>query len=197
MHETDGRRHTKALVGLKMAKFDSRPLKWTDILGRFEAHSHQTHTHNTLGLIGALQDRGWIFWPEGSSQRQRWDEGCAELWSFLNRLGTRRDLEKQDLATAMREFIQEFEHTTGRMYQMLYGEVEDPDNDPNIAELFDWFNFTFRSAIYALLSGWIDDKQDHFLVTARINLTTGETSQERSGTPMRVPKKYRHTTRRL
>ena len=180
-----------------MPKFHSRPLQWTDVLGRFEAHSHQTHTHNTLGLIGALQDRGRTFWPEESSQRQRWDDGCAELLNFLNKLGTRRDLAKQDLATAMREFIQEFEHTTGRMHQMLYGEVEDPDNDPRITEVFDWFNFTFRSAVYALLSGWIDDKQDHFLVTTHINLTTGETSQEWSGTAMKVPKKYRHATKRV
>ena len=75
-------------------------------------------------------------------------------------------MEKQDLATAMREFIQEFEHTTGRMYQMLYGAVENPDDDPRVAEVFDWFNFVFRSAIYALLSGWIGDKQDDY----RINL---------------------------
>ena len=180
-----------------MAKYDSRPLQWTDILGRFEAHSHQTHTHNTLGLIGALQDRSRTFWPEESPQRQRWDEGCDELWSFLNRLGTRRDLENQDLATAMREFIQEFEHTTGRMYQMMYGAVEDPDDNVDITEVFDWFNFTFRSAMYALLSGWIDDKQDDFLVTTCINFTTGETSQEWSGTAMKVPKKYRSATKRL
>ena len=58
----------------------------------------------------------------------------------------------------MREFIQEFEHTTGRMYQMLYGAVEDPEDNQDIADVFDWFNFVFRSAIYALLSGWIADK---------------------------------------
>ena len=180
-----------------MARFDERPLQWTDIVGRFEAHSHQTHTHNTLGLIGALKDLGRTFWPDGSDQLRRWEEGCAELWSFLNRLGLRRDLNKQDLATVMREFIQEFEHTTERMYQMLYGEIPDSKDDQKIAEVFDWFNFVFKSAIYALLSAWIEDKQDHFAITTTINLTTGETSQERTGTEMTVPKKYRRATKRL
>ena len=117
-------------------------------------------------MVGGLQDRGREFWPNGSSQLCRWEKGCDTLRSFLNRLGARRDLDKQDLATAMREFIQEFEHTTGRLYQMLYGAVENPDDDPRVAEVFDWFNFVFRSAIYALLSGWIGDKQDDY----RINL---------------------------
>ena len=180
-----------------MARFDERPLQWTDILGRFEANSHQTHTHNTLGLIGTLKDLGRTFWPDGSDQLRRWEEGCAELWSFLNRLGLRRDLNKQDLATVMREFIQEFEHTTGRMYQMLYGEIPDNEDDQKIAEVFDWFNFVFRSAIYALLSGWIEDKQDHLAVTINVNLSTGETTQERTGTEMTVPKKYQRATKRL
>ena len=180
-----------------MPRFDERPLQWTDILGRFEAHSHQTHTHNTLGLIGALKDQGRTFWPSESSQLHRWEEGCIELWSFTNRLCTRRDSNEQDLPTAMREFIQEFEHTTGRMYQMLYGAVEDPEDNHAIADVFDRFNFVFRSAVYALLSGWITDKHDNFRSTIHINLATGETTQERSGTAMKVPKKYQHATNRL
>ena len=180
-----------------MARFDERPLHWTDILGRFEAHSHQTHTHNTLGLIGALKDLGQTIWPDGSDQLRRWEEGCAELWSFLNRLGLRRDLNKQDLATVMREFIQEVEHTTGRMYQMLYGEIPDNEDDRKIAEVFDWFNFLFRSAIYALLSGWIDDKQDENHGTTTINISTGEVSHEGTRTFMTVPKKYRRATKSI
>ena len=180
-----------------MARFKDRPLQLTDIIGRFETHSHQTHTHNALGLIGALQDYGRDFWPDGSSQLRRWEEGRTELWSFLNRLGTRRDLQKQDLATAMREFIQEFEHTTERMSQMLYGETTDAEDDQKVTEIFDWFNFVFRCSIYSLLSGWIDDKQDDFLLTINVNLATSETSEELTGTSMTVPPKYRRATKRL
>ena len=95
----------------------------------------------------------------------------------------------------MREFIQEFEHTTGRMYQVLYGEIPDSEDNQKITEVFDWFNFVFRSAIYALLSGWIDDKQDENHVTTTINISTGEVSQEGTRTFMTVPKKYRRATK--
>ena len=78
---------------------------------------------------------------------------------------------------------------------MLYGAVENPDDDPRVAEVFDWFNLVFRSAIYALLSGWIDDKQDDYLITITSNLKTGESSQETTGTGMVVPKKYRRSTK--
>ena len=177
-----------------MARYDERPLQLTDILGRFEAHPHQIHVHHALGLIGRLEDEGRRFWPEGSEQLQRWERGATDLWGFMNRLGTRRDLESQDLQTAMREFIQEFEHTTGRMYQMLYGETDDPDDDQRVTEIFDWFNIVFRSSIYALLSGWIEDKQEENLVEIQLNLATGESSQEWTRTAMVVPKKYRRAT---
>ena len=78
---------------------------------------------------------------------------------------------------------------------MLYGAVENQDDDPRVAAVFDWFNFVFRSAIYALLSGWIDDKQDDYLINITLNLKTGESSQETTGTGMTVPKKYRRSTK--
>ena len=180
-----------------MPRFNERSLQWMDILGRFEAHSHQEHTHNTLGLIGSLKDQGRTFWPSNSSQLRRWEEGCTELWSFINELGTRRDVNGQDLSTAMREFIQEFEHTTWRMYQMVYGAVEDPEDNQEIANMFDWFNLVFRSAICALLSGWITDKQDNLVIATHINLTTGETTQEWSRTTMKVPEEYQRAVKRL
>ena len=97
----------------------------------------------------------------------------------------------------MREFIQGFEHTTERMSQMLYGETTDAEDDQKVTEIFDWFNFVFRCSIYSLLSGWIDDKQDDFLLTINLNLATSETSEELTGTSMTVPPKYRRATKRL
>ena len=180
-----------------MARFEDRPLRWTDILGRFEKHSHQEHVQNALGMIGALQDHGRTLWPDESPQLIRWDKGCTELWSFLNELGGRRDIQKQDLPTTMREFIHEFEHTTERMHQMLYGETADVENDQKAAEAFDWFNLIFRYSLYGLLSGWIEDKQDHYLLRVHSNRATGATSRELTGTAMKVPKKYRRATKRL
>ena len=194
-----GRRYTSNRLrgGTQVARFDERPLHWTDILGRFEAHSHQTHIHSAMGLIGGLKDIGRNFWPEGSPQLSRWEEGCTELWSFLNRLGTRHDLNKQDLATAFREFIQEFEHTTYRMYQMLYGTVADPNNNDSVTHVFDWFNLVFRSSTYALVSRWLNDKQEQNLVHISIDMASGESSEDWTRTEMKVPQKYQRATKRL
>ena len=150
-----------------------------------------------MGLIGALEDQGRRFWTEGSPQLNRWENGCNVLFEFPNSLGARRDLNKQDLATALREFIQEFEHTSERMYQMLYGEGTEPEDEQGLTEIFDWFNLVFRSSIYALVSGWIDDKQDNFLTTTTINLSTGKSTQERTGTKMTIPKKYQRATKSI
>ncbi len=180
-----------------MPRFDERPLQWTDVLGRFEEHSHQRHFRNAWALTGRLKDEGRDHWQVGSEQLARWNRGCDNLLGLMTGLGKRRDLEKQDLSTALREFIQEFEHHTERMYQMIYGEINDSENNEKLTEIFDWFNLVFRTSIYALVSGWIEDKQDHFTITTTINLTTGETTQERTGTEMTVPKKYRKATKRL
>ena len=180
-----------------MPKFDERPLQWIDVLGRFEERSHQRHFREAWALTRRLKDEGREHWPIGSEQLVRWNRGCDVLQSFMNGLGKRRDIEKQDLSTALREFIQEFEHQTERMYQMIYGEINDPENSERLTEIFDWFNLVFRTSIYTLVSGWIEDKQDHLVMTTTISLTTGETTQERTGTEMTVPKKYRKATERL
>ena len=180
-----------------MSRFKERNPHLMDVLGRFEAHSHQTHMHDAFGVIGRLKDDGRRFWPEGSSQLSRWEEGCTELMSFLNGLGTRRNLDKQDLTTALREFFQEYEHITERMYQMMYGAVNNPNDDERFAEIFDWFNFVFRSTTYALVSGWIDDKQEDIDVNISVNLESGETSQEWTVNEMKIPAKYQRATKRI
>ena len=54
-----------------MARFDERSLQWTDVLGRFEARSHQRHLRDALAFIGRLKDEGRRFWPDGSAQLAR------------------------------------------------------------------------------------------------------------------------------
>ena len=180
-----------------MARFDERPLQLTDILGRFESDSHQTHIRNALGLIGRLKDHGREFWDEDSDQFLRWNKGCTELWRHLNRLGARRDIEKQDLATAMREFIQEFEHTTWRMYQMLYGALAESNDDKSITKIFDWINLVFRASVYALVSGWVGDKQENSRLDITVNMVSGETKEEWTRDEMKVPAKYRRAAKKV
>ena len=104
-----------------MARFANRPLQWSDVIGRFEAKSSAGHAHNALGLIGRLKDEGRKFWGAGSKELEKWRQYCDVMWAFLNSLRKRRDVDEQSLETAMREFVREFEHSTGRMYQMVFG----------------------------------------------------------------------------
>ena len=288
-----------------MTRYKERPLRLLDILGRFEVYAHQTHVHNTFGLIGRLKDEGRAFWAGESSEFRSWEKRCNKLWSFPNRIDTRRYLDKQELTTvlgefiqefkdtqehlekmlcgepdnrendqgpfeifnrltrvfqasiyagvsgwiddkeighlkedkwrfwtdgnsqlrrwdracdelersqwrlstfpeisdeeqttALRKFIQEFEHHTGRMYQMLHGEAHDPDREQGLA-IFDWLNLVFLSSVYAIVSGWIDDKQEENLVEIKLNVITGESSQEWTRTDMTVPKEHRRATKRI
>ena len=96
----------------------------------------------------------------------------------------------------MREFIQEFEHSTHRMYQLLY-QTLDPDNDEAVREIMGLFNWAYRFSTYALVSAWIDDKQEDNSRRTSIDPTTGEVRQEGALTKRSVPREYKHTTKRL
>ncbi len=180
-----------------MPRYKERQLQWMDIIGRFEAQSHSDHSRKALGLVGRLKDEGARFFDEGSEQLRRWQRCCSVLLSFLNNLGQRRDLGKEDLETVMREFIQEFEHSTERIEQMLYGAVVDPDNDENVRQIRDWINLAYRASTYALLSAWIDDKHEDVSLRTIVNLTTGEVIEEGMRTPMRVPKRSQNKTKKF
>ena len=97
----------------------------------------------------------------------------------------------------MREFFQEFEHSTGRMYQLMYSTDADTERDERIREIINRFNIVYLTSTYALVSAWIDDKQDRNTRTTLVDLTTGEVKQEGTLTRMQVPKKYRKSTRRI
>lgn len=180
-----------------MSRYQERSLQWTDILGRFEAHSHSDHLRNARGLVERLKDEGIRFFDKDSEQLRGWQRYCSELLTFLNTLRLRRDSEKQGLETAMREFIQEFEHSTERIEQMLYGAVADPDNDEDVRRIRNWVNVAYRSSTYALVSAWINDKHDDISLVTTIDLTVGEVRQEGKRTLMKVPPKYKKSTKRF
>ena len=180
-----------------MPRFKERQLRLVDMIGRFETKPSSEHVRDALAAIGRLKDDGAAFLDEDSGQLFRWREGCTTLWTFLNRLGERRYVKKQDLATALREFIQEFEHSTGRMFQMLYSTSDDPDNDPDIERILRWFDLIYRLSTYALISFWIDDKTEEVSVRITMNLTTGKTTDEWTRNEMQVPKKYRRSAKKI
>ena len=166
-----------------------------DFVGRFEAKSSLTHVYDALAAIERLKDDGANYWNEGSDQLTRWREGCATLWTFLNTLKNRRDIEKQELAVVLREFIQEFEHSAWRMYQMLYGVFGSPDNDPTLHRMLDWFDLVYKLSTYAVISTWIDDKAEQVSVRTAVNLSSGERTEKWTRNKMRIPKNYRHASK--
>ena len=177
-----------------MPRFEDRQLQLVDLIGRFEANPSSTHVRDALSAISRLKDDGTKSWDEESQELRRWRKYCDDLLTFLNStLGKRRHLEKQDLATALREFIQEFEHSTQRMYQMLYSR----SNDLDIEQTLHWFDLVYRFSTYALISFWIDDKTENNSVEITINTTTSKTTEKRTRDEMRIPKKHRHATKKL
>ena len=178
-----------------------RWLQWRDFVPLFEKAPSSTHVRNARAVIERLRDEeGKALWPEGSEELSRWQRGWTELWWFMNRLEERRHIKKQDLPTALREFIHKFEHETGRMIQMLYSQPDTSTRDSNIESTSRWCDFVFRCAIYAVVSFWIDDKTEERVTSIEMTIgnTTGKTTRtkvEQWVRPMpRVPKKYRHAT---
>ena len=97
----------------------------------------------------------------------------------------------------MREFVQEFEHSTERMYQMLYAVVADPDKDEDVKQMVDRFNLVNRSSAYALVSAWVDDKHENISMRIIIDRTTGRVREDGTRTEMQVPSKYRKSPKRF
>ena len=180
-----------------MPRFNERKFQLMDIVGRFEAKPSSEHTRNACGAMGRLKDDGAAFWDEGSDQLSRWRESCDILWTLLNNLEERRYIRKQDLATVLREFIQELEHSTDRMYQMLYGTSDDADNDPAVERILRWIDLVYRLSTYAIISTWIDDKTEEVSVKISMNLTTGKHTKEWTRKEMQVPSRYRRATKNM
>ena len=150
-----------------------------------------------MAIIERLRDEGRQFWPTGSDELARWHEGCTELWVFLNNLGQRRDSGQQPLETALREFIQAFEHTVYRIEQMLHGVRGQGECDPpEVDVVFRWIELAYRLSTYGIVSYWIDDKTEEKVTRITLNLTTGEGSQETEVVrQMNIPRKYRQSAR--
>ena len=179
-----------------MPRFEQRQLQWTDIIERFEAKSHSEHVNHACGMIERLRSEGDRFLKE-PDQLRSWCRYCTRLLDFLGGLDRRRDSEQQDLETAMREFIQEFEHSADRMSQILYGAFEDPDNNEAAEQIRTLFELIYRVSTYAVVSAWIADKHEETIFKTTVNLTTGDVKDEGIHIPMCVPKKYRKSTKRL
>ena len=190
---------TTSGTNAKSRRFKDRHLQWFDLVDRFEAKPSSKHAYDACSVIERVRDDASAFWEEGSAQLKRWRHYCNVLWTFINTgLGERRYVKNQDLAEALREFFQEFEHSTHGMYEMLYGTSDDPENDPKIKQVLDWFPLIFRCSTYTITSFWLDDKTEDVLIDISINSVTGKRSQKTTKLKeMQVPKKHRRAAKDL
>ena len=174
-------------------RYEARSLQLIDLIGRFEGKSSADHCYNASAALQRLRDDGRDYWKSDPDALKRWNRGCNVLQAFLNSLKTRT---KQPLATVMREFVQEFEHSIGRMYQLLFaGSVS--EGEAARARYLSWVEALYRLSTYAILSSWIEDKIEEATNSTKINLRTGEVTETRSHKPMSVHKEYRKATKAI
>ncbi len=181
-------------------RFANRSLEFFDIHHRFEAEPVSMHRRTAQGAIERLRDEGNCLWSEDQKQLHRWREYCNVLWAFIvTDLGKRRNIQNQDLQTALREFISEFEHSTHGMYEMLYGTFEGADSDTRIRNFLQWVELAYRASTYAILSYWIDEKHDELTITTMLRIDINQKNSPQIDAeetvvykPMKNPKLRKH-----
>ena len=91
-----------------------------------------------------LRDDRRDYCRSGSKEDNRWVEACNTLLDLLNGMRGRRELEHQDLATAMREYTQEFEHSSARIDRILHSEHAAHQDVPDKELIYDWIDLAYR-----------------------------------------------------
>ena len=180
-----------------VARYRDRPVDLGTLVPRFDAEPSWMHVRNANALIERMASEGRKLFGANSAQSRRWQDGWNDVKQHISRLGQ----DNVDLATALREFIQEFEHQTDRMDQMMFGLTNSPDTDSdtrmNDTQLCHWVDLIYKATTYAIISSYISDKQETSTLRTTINLTTGEMTQEGTRSEAKVPRKYRHAANGL
>lgn len=97
------------------------------------------------------------------------------LWKFVTtELGQRRFVRNQNVQTAFREFVSEFEHSMHGMFEMLYGTSKHPDNDEYMQKILSLFEAVYRLSTYAIISYWIDEKHEDNVVKIGIKIDASD-----------------------
>jgi len=180
-----------------MPRDRNRSLQLGDLVPRFESEPTAVHCRNAVAAIQRLRDDRREFCPDGSAQEARWLKSCDALHDLITGLRKRRELEGQSLGTAMREFVQEFEHSTTRIEQILHADSPRKDGELDREAVRDWFNLLYRLATYAILSEWIEDKTESRSVHINVDLASGERREVWAHEPMEIPRRYQRAAKKL
>ena len=178
-----------------MGRFKNRLLELVDIIPRFEGVSAGEHARNAQGFIERLALDGAALFKDDPDRAARWKAGCMELRATIMHL-ERSD--RPDLATALREFIQAFEHHTARIYQMAYGAEQTEDDRSQTKQVLDWIECTYRLSTYAIIASYIEDKRTTGHTHYHLDMETRQwTEVSHHMEQMQVPKKYRGSTKKI
>lgn len=180
-----------------MPRYRNSRLQLADLVPRFEAKPSTVHRRNAVAAIQRLRDDRREFCQNGSAQDARWLESCDVLRDLITGVRWRREMEGQSLATAMREFVQEFEHSTKRIDQILYAERSQRDGALDGEAVRDWFDHVFRLSTYAILSESIEDKRESRSVHISVDLASGAKREAWTHEPMEIPRRYQRAAKKL
>lgn len=176
-----------------MGRFKNRSLALIDLVPRFEGVTAGEHARNARGFIESLGRDGAALFEDDPDRAVRWKDGCMKLRETIMHLGR---ADRPDLATALREFIQDFEHHTARIHQMAYGAEQSEEGKNQTKQVLDWIGYTYRLSTYAIIASYIEDKQIHGHTHYQLDMETlrfAEVSHRMD--QMQVPKKYRNSTK--
>lgn len=154
--------------------------------------------------IQSLKNDGVRYLGGNSGPCERWERGCDELFDFVNKLQSGKDMKRKEakdssqkidgnteLLTIFKEFIDKFEHFQKQLHQILCSRSIDENRDQAISNTRDWLNIIYRFSTYAIISTYLGDRTEHTIIRIRISLSTGKSYTETTHYPITILKKYR------
>lgn len=173
-------------------RYSNRQPTVRSLVGSFDQKSYSHLIRNSRGMIERIREEGRIHWKSNAEKHETWERYCNDMLDAIHAALDRRH--DAPLEQALRDAIRVYEHSEGRLIQMMHAEsIDESARD----SLMQWIEATFRALIYAITSIWIDDKIDHTTMTLDIDLATGKTKDDIHYTPPTTPRKYRKRTRGL
>ena len=164
---------------------------------RFEGNLNR-HRGQAVSVIQRIRDDGREYFKgdKDNGRIESWEEYCDGLICVLKDLDLRKQ-QGQELSTVMREYFQEFEHSSGRLDQMLHGVTHDRGDDDVVVELWLLLTYAFRVSIYGIVAEWTPDKKEVEHIDMHVNLSTGLSKTTCFIEKGETPKKYKHATKRF
>ena len=176
-------------------RYRDRPLTLKSLVGSFDGKDGKTYPQlagTALGIVQRIAEDGRLrYWKSSTGKQKRWGKYCNDLEMVLRDLGKRGS---EPLEQVLRDAIHVFEHSEGRMSQMMYAQsISDADRDTHRQ----WMEGAYRAFTYAIIASRIDDKQGDSAITRIKLFKPGAVTTEMIPNPNEAPRKFRKSPRSL